>query len=160
MLAANTHKKTYRNRISNGGFEDRLTGWGSAGARVITAEEGHLVHSGTQAVMLQATNAFVAQTVPAGRGGRYQVSLHLRGVQDRENSPVLVRLRWVDATGSFLGTALEIYVAQKQLARNAWSFLNDCTEVAPVGTSGLNVRLDAPYAEGEAAIVVDDISVR
>jgi hypothetical protein len=156
------HRKaqSYKNRIRNGSFEDRLTNWNTAGAYVVTAEEGHLVHTGTQAVALSGANAFITQTVPAGRGARLQFSAHIRGVGNQTNSPLVVRLRWVDASGSFLGTALEIFIPQKQLAQNAWMFLWENTNLAPSGTAGVNIRVDAPYSEGEAATVLDDLVVR
>lgn len=159
---ATTKKRSQppKNRVRNGGFEDRLAEWNHAGARVVSADEGDIVHTGTQAVMLAGTNAFIAQTVPAGRNARLQFAVHVRGVQDQANGPVVVRLRWVDATGSFLGTALEIFVPQKQLSRHAWTFLWEATHLAPAGVAGLNVRIDAPYSDGDAAVVLDDVVVR
>jgi len=160
-LAEKTRKKSsaLRNRVKNSGFEERLRGWLSEGVRIISAEAGHLVHSGTSAAVLDGSNAFITQTVTAGKGARLQFMAHLRGVADLANSPIVIRLRWVDATGSYLGTGLEIYIPQRQLTTHAWTTLWNVTNAAPAGTAGLNVRLDAPYSAGEAAVVIDDLII-
>ena len=149
-----------RNRIDNGGFEKDLTGWDSVAATVVSTEVGDLVHSGTRAAMLAGMNAFVAQTVPASRGARLQFMAHLRGVAHQSNGPVLIRLRWVNSSGSFLGMALEIFVAQRQLSSTAWTVLCDTTNLAPTSTAGLNLRVDAPQSEGDAGVVIDDLILR
>jgi hypothetical protein len=160
-LAETTRKKSVslRNRLKNSGFEEKLKGWSSEGVRSISAEAGHLVHSGTSAAILDGSTAFITQTVPAGRGARLQFIAHLRGVADLANSPIVIRLRWVDGTGSYLGTALEVFIPQRQLTMYSWTTLWNVTNMAPTGTAGLNIRLDAPYSSGEAAVVIDDLVV-
>ncbi|MGI6083392.1 MAG: NTTRR-F1 domain [Limnochordia bacterium] len=153
-------RRSYRNRINNGGFEKELTGWHAEGVTVISAEEGDLVHSGTRAAMLAGMNSFMAQTVPASRGSRLQFVAHVRGSVHLGNGPVLIRLRWVNSSGSFLGMALEVFIAPRQLPGSSWNVLWDVTNVAPSGTDGLNLRIDAPQSEDDAGVVIDDIILR
>jgi hypothetical protein len=110
--------------------------------------------------MLAGISAFIAQTVTASRGSRAQFIAHLRGVADQKNGPVVLRLRWVDISGSFIGTALEIFIPYRQLSCTSWLTVWDVTNQAPTGTTGLNVRVDAPQSEGDAAVVIDDIAIR
>jgi hypothetical protein len=149
-----------RNRIQNAGFEKDLAGWNTAAVTVISAEVGDLVHSGTRAAMVAGMNAFIAQTVPASRGTRLQFVAHVRGISHLANGPVLVRLRWVNSSGSFLGVALEIFIAPKQLSSSTWNVLWDVTNLAPSSTAGLNLRVDAPQSESDAGIVLDDLVLR
>lgn len=148
-----------KNRVRNSGFEEKLAGWSAEGAAAISAENGQLVHSGVGAAMLAGVNAFLSQTVNAGRGARLVFIAHLRGTARQANGPVVIRLRWVDSTGAFIATALEIFIPQNQLAADAWTMLYEYTNLAPAGTAGLNIRIDAPLSEGEAAVVIDDLVV-
>lgn len=149
--------RTTRPKVENGGFEAMLTGWGSSGATIVSADNGHFVHSGTQAAVLSGANAFLTQTVRASRAVRLQLVTHIRGVADQANGPVVIRLRWVDSSGSYISTALEIFIPQKQLSRSAWTTLWDVTNQAPSGTAGLNFRVDAPQSEANAGVVIDDV---
>lgn len=152
--------RSSRNKIHNGGFEKDLEGWNAEAVTAISAEVGDLVHSGTRAAMMAGMNAFLTQTVPASRGARMQFVAHMRGVSHLANGPVLVRFRWINSSGSFLGVALEIFIAPKQLPSGAWNVLWDVTNLAPSSTSGLNLRVDAPQSEGDTGIVLDDLILR
>ena len=56
--------------------------------------------------------------------------------------------------------ALEIFIAPRQLPGSSWNVLLDVTNVAPSGTDGLNLRIDAPQSEDDAGVVIDDIILR
>lgn len=160
--------------IINGGFEDTQTffGWQidpiNNGVRQLSN-----AHSGQKAAGLgqgnqqdePETDAILFQDV-SGICPRkhYELMFVMNGVLTRKNSPVDVRVIWLDGNMNTLGSGHQITVTNLSLPDDdsgAWTTFQGVTNAAPPRTQFARVRFEIHSSPGAAgSINLDDVSFK
>lgn len=138
------------NKIKNSLFTSGLNSWESF---LVTLVDGG-------AACLNNNRSFLSQTNSARRWEKLELTVRLRGQHNKVNSPVIIRLRWVDNYGNFMSPALTMFVPAKSLTHDTWTELKARTSNAPTGTTKVDIRFDAPLSGLNTAVVIGGVELR
>jgi len=141
--------------IKNRDFTAGLSGWHTGGAMILPAEGD----SAGNSVLLFRPHAFISRTVRVSPGDRLYYTIACRAQFPAANSPFILRLRWVKASGNFAGLALEHYFPPGSIGSEP-VLLQGFLRTAPRQATWLDIRGDAPMADNGSGLIIDLISLK